>query len=153
MLNLNQFALAWDCFMMPSADEGLCIVCTSGDEGDMWSLTNNIIWFDHGFTQIIFHIPVAKSCGSQLKQWIRTASSQWARSVVCGQYHGKTSGPNFIAPRTVSTESALTEAGNSPLTASVFHRLVTNFGFCACVLRITRHSALTRLQQKFSGCT
>ena len=47
-----------------------------------------------------------------------------------------------MALLTVSTESALTEAGNSVLTASVFHGLVANFGFCACVLYVTRHSML-----------
>ena len=31
---------------------------------------------------------------------------------------------------------ALTEAVNSVLTASVFHGLAANFGFCACVLYI-----------------
>ena len=41
--------------------------------------------------------------------------------------------PNFMALLSVSTESALTEAGNSVLTASVFHGLAANFGFCACV--------------------
>ena len=28
------------------------------------------------------------------------------------------------------------EAGNYVLTASVFHRLAVNFGFCACVLQV-----------------
>ena len=50
------------------------------------------------------------------------------------------SGPNFMALLTVSTESALTEAGNYVLTASVFHGLAANLGFCACVLHVTRHS-------------
>ena len=63
------------------------------------------------------------------------------------------SGPNFMALLTVSTESALTEAGNSVLTASVFHGLAANLGFCACVLHVTRHSMLTRLAQKFGACT
>ena len=61
--------------------------------------------------------------------------------------------PNLMALLTVSTESALTEAGNSVLTASVFHGLVANFGFSACVLPVTRHSALTRRAQKFGACT
>ena len=39
-------------------------------------------------------------------------------------------GPNFMALLTVSTESALTEAGNSVLTASVFHGLAAKFGTC-----------------------
>ena len=56
----------------------------------------------------------------------------------------KTSGPNFMALLTVSTES---EAGNSVLTASVFHGLAANFGFCACVLNVTRHSALARISR------
>ena len=58
-------------------------------------------------------------------------------------------GANFMDLLTVSTESALTEAGNYVLTASVFHGLAADFGFCACVLRVTRHSKLTRLAQKF----
>ena len=45
-----------------------------------------------------------------------------------------------MALLTVSTELALTEAGNIVLMASVFHGLSANFGFCACVLRITRDS-------------
>ena len=61
-------------------------------------------------------------------------------------------GPNLMALLTKSTESALTEAGNSVLTASVFHWLAANFGLCACVLHVTRHSALTRLVQKFGAC-
>ena len=56
-----------------------------------------------------------------------------------------------MALLTVSTESALTEAGNSLLTASVFHGLAANLGFCACVLHVTRHSRLTRLAQKFGA--
>ena len=55
------------------------------------------------------------------------------------------SGPNFMALLTVSTESAFTKAGNSVLTAGVFHGLATNFGFCPCILHVTRHSMLTRL--------
>ena len=43
-------------------------------------------------------------------------------------------GPNSMALLTVSTESTLTEAGNSVLAASVFHRLAAKLGFCACVL-------------------
>ena len=42
-------------------------------------------------------------------------------------------GSNFMALLTVSTESALTEAGNSVLTASVFHELAANFGFSKTV--------------------
>ena len=61
-------------------------------------------------------------------------------------------GLNYMALLTVSTESALMEAGNSVLTASVFHRYAANFGFCACVLHVTRHSTLTRLAQKFGAC-
>ena len=41
---------------------------------------------------------------------------------------------HFMALPTVSTESARTEAGNSVLTASIFHELAANLGFCACVL-------------------
>ena len=40
---------------------------------------------------------------------------------------------------------------NSVLTASVFHWLAAIFGFCACVLNVTRHSTLTRLAQKFGA--
>ena len=58
-----------------------------------------------------------------------------------------------MALLTVSTELALTEAGNFMLTASLFHGLVANFGFCACVLNVTRHSKLSRLAQKFDACT
>ena len=54
---------------------------------------------------------------------------------------------------TEAGNSVLTEAGNSVLTASVFHRLAANFAFCTCVLRVTRHSTLTRLAQKLSACT
>ena len=50
-----------------------------------------------------------------------------------------------MALLTVSTESVLTEAGNYVLTASAFHGLAANFGFCACVLHVTRHSTLARL--------
>ena len=56
-----------------------------------------------------------------------------------------------MALLTVSTESALTEAGNSVLTASVFHGLAANLGFCPCILNVTRHSKLTRLAQKFGA--
>ena len=68
-------------------------------------------------------------------------------------HQGRQLGPIFMALLIVSTESALTEAGNSVLTASVFHGLVANFGFSACVLPVTRHSALTRRAQKFGACT
>ena len=57
-----------------------------------------------------------------------------------------------MALLTVSTELALTEAGNSVLTASVFHGLAANFGLCTCVLHVTRHFGLTRLAQKFGAC-
>ena len=40
-------------------------------------------------------------------------------------------GPNFRTLLTVSTELALTEAGNFVLTASGFQWLAANFGFCA----------------------
>jgi len=49
-----------------------------------------------------------------------------------------------------STKSALMEAGISVLTASVIHGLAANFGFCACVLDVTRHSMLTRIAQIFA---
>ena len=66
------------------------------------------------------------------------------------------SGPNFMALLTVNTELALTDAGNSVLTASMFHRLAPNFGFCTCVIHVTRHSMAfysLRLAQKFGACT
>ena len=69
------------------------------------------------------------------------------------QVRGQRTGPNFMALPTVSIEFALTEAGNSVLTASVLHKLAVNFGFFACVLHVTRHCTLTRLAQKFSACT
>ena len=53
-----------------------------------------------------------------------------------------------MALLTVSKESALAEAGNSVYTASVFHGLAANFGFCACLLHVSRHSTLKRLAQK-----
>ena len=58
-------------------------------------------------------------------------------------------GPNFMALLTVSSESALTATGNYLLTARVFHGLAANFGFCACVLYVTRQYTLTRLAQKW----
>ena len=58
-----------------------------------------------------------------------------------------------VSTFTVNTESALTEAGNSVLTASVFHGLAENFGFCVCLLHITWLASLTRLAQKFGACT
>ena len=53
---------------------------------------------------------------------------------------------------TISKESALVEVGNSALTSSVFDGLVGNFGLCACVLHVTRHSTLTKLAQKLGAC-
>ena len=47
----------------------------------------------------------------------------------------------------VSIASALTAAGNSVLTASVFHGLAATFGLCECVLHVTRHSTLTRISR------
>ena len=47
---------------------------------------------------------------------------------------------------------ALTEAGNSALMSSVFHRLAGNFGLCMCRLQASRLSSLTKLAQKFSSC-
>ena len=66
----------------------------------------------------------------------------WVASTLCA-------GSNFMALLTVSTELALAEAGNSVLMASIFHGLATNFGFCPCLLIVTRHSTFTRLAQKF----
>ena len=42
------------------------------------------------------------------------------------------------------SKSALTEAGNSVLAASVFHGLAGIVGLCACVLHVTRRSTLTQ---------
>ena len=39
-------------------------------------------------------------------------------------------GPNFMALLTVSTGSALTEAGSSVRTTSIFHELAANIGVC-----------------------
>ena len=82
----------------------------------------------------------------------------WRKQLSLHQRHipevaGSSAGPNSMALLTVSTESALAEVGNSVLTASIFHGLAENFGFCACVLHVTRHSTLTRLAQKFGACT
>ena len=49
-----------------------------------------------------------------------------------------------MALLTVSAESAFTEAGISVLKASVFYGLAANFGSCACVLLIIRHSMITK---------
>ncbi len=69
-----------------------------------------------------------------------------------GHKHLKQLEPNFMALLTVSKESALTEAGNSTLLSSVFHRLAGNFCLCARVHHVSRHSSLTQLAQKFSAC-
>ena len=58
-----------------------------------------------------------------------------------------------MALLTVSTESALTEAGMSVLRSSVFHGYAVNFGFCPCILHVTKHSTLTRLAQKLDTST
>ena len=52
---------------------------------------------------------------------------------------------------TVSKELVLTEAENSMLTISVFHRLAGNFCLCACVHHVTRHSLFTQLAQEGGG--
>ena len=49
-----------------------------------------------------------------------------------------------MALLTISTESALREAGNYVLTANVFHGLAADFCFCACILQVTGHFKLTR---------
>ena len=59
---------------------------------------------------------------------------------------------NFMALLTVSKESALAEAGNSVLSSSVFSGLAGNFGLCACILHVAKHSTLTLLAQKFGAC-
>ena len=63
------------------------------------------------------------------------------------------SGPNFMALLTVSTESALTEAGNSLLTSSVFHELAGNVCLLTWVHHDTRQSSLTQLAKKFGART
>ncbi len=57
-----------------------------------------------------------------------------------------------MALLTKSKESTLTEAENSVLTSTVFQGLAGNFGLCACVLHVTRHSSLTQIAQKFDAC-
>ena len=57
-----------------------------------------------------------------------------------------------MALLTVSAESALTEAGNYVLTASVFHELAANFGFCACVLRVKAFYAY-KASAEIGACT
>ena len=52
-----------------------------------------------------------------------------------------------MALLTVSTEWALTEAGNSVLMASIYYWLAANFGFCACVL----HKASAEIQASISS--
>ena len=47
-----------------------------------------------------------------------------------------------MALLTVSEESALTIAENSALIVSIFHGLVRNFGFCACVFCVTKDFVL-----------
>ncbi len=65
-------------------------------------------------------------------------------------------GPNFMALLTQSKEYALTEARESVLTPSLFHRLAENVFVCACVLTLLgilrlhgNHSSLT---QKSVAC-
>ena len=53
----------------------------------------------------------------------------------------------------IHKESALTEAGNSLLLCSIFHRLVVNFGLWVLLLQVIRHSSLTQLAQTFGACT
>ena len=50
-------------------------------------------------------------------------------------------------------KSALTEAENSVLIASIFHGLAVNFSLCTCAIHVTRHSTLTRLAHIFAACT
>ncbi len=51
-----------------------------------------------------------------------------------------------------SKESTLTKVETSVLTSIVFQGLAGNFGLCACVLGVTRHSSLTQIAQKFDAC-
>ena len=55
-----------------------------------------------------------------------------------------------MAQLTISRESALTEAGNSVLTSSVFYGLAAHVGLCACVLHVTtcRYSTLTHSKHR-----
>ena len=91
----------------------------------------------------------------QTKVFTLMPAWSWQKETLCPSsqipslyLHVHVAGPNFMALLTVSTESALTEAGYFVLTGSVFHRLVANFGFCACVLHVTWHSTLTRLAKE-----
>ena len=91
-------------------------------------------------------------CKDPIQIYISLVGAPYYEGNCCAPSRAKF-GLNFMALVTVSTESALSEAGNSVLTASVFHRLAANFGLCAGVLRVTRHSTLTSLAQKFGTCT
>ena len=65
--------------------------------------------------------------------WSMVDYGQFESFTVSGSQYtalGKSSrspGPSFMALLTVSTESALTEAGNFVLTASVFHGIAGKF--------------------------
>ena len=61
--------------------------------------------------------------------------------------------PIFMALLIVSKESALTGAGNSKFTSSLFRELAARFCLCAFVLGVTRHISLTQLAQKCCACT
>lgn len=56
---------------------------------------------------------------------------------------------NFMESVTVSKKWLLTMAENSTLMVSVFHGLVRNLGWYACVRPITKDSLLTGLVQNF----
>ncbi len=57
-----------------------------------------------------------------------------------------------MALLTKSKESTLTEAETSVLTSSVFQGLAENFGLCACVLHVIRHSSLTQIAHTSDAC-
>ena len=62
-------------------------------------------------------------------------------------------GPQLHGPAYQKHRIGSYRSKNSVLLTSVFHRLASNFGFCACVLHVTKFSRLTRLAQKFGSCT
>ena len=85
--------------------------------------------------------------GTHLYLWVRRSNygkSQWLRPIG-HRCHDRSFGH--------TTWAQFTEAWNYVLTASVFLGLAAKFGFCVCVLHVTRHSTLTRLAQKFGACT
>ena len=58
-----------------------------------------------------------------------------------GQCETVCEGPKFMALLTLSSESALTKAGNSTLTLSKFHGVAGN-AWCMCAFHFSRDSLL-----------